>query len=475
MKCALCDYENDNLKLFSTHLRSVHNVSSRQYTIDVLCEGKAPTCRECGTEDVRYVSFSFKKYCKIHAKLAMADGGKKGGIAEAWNHGKTRETDERVARCAEALKGEGNPFYGHKHSPETVERISRSKTLVSINIEKRIIERQHEFELITSLDDYYSRQKQYLEFKCLKCGTVQPKTLQAFERGSRCYRCFPESKSNWELEVFDFVKTLASDAESGNRIVLAPKEIDVYVPSKGIGIECHGLYWHSEGSSKENFNKRSHLEKLINANAVNVKLYQLFYDEWRDKRSICESLIAHKLGVSSQRLGAREFNIVELNTEQQRDFFDSTHISSYTPAKVVFGLAKDDVIFAALGLRVPRQASKYDNSLEISRYSTAVGYSIPGGLNRLMNCAVRYAVDSSFKSLVTYVDRRFGDGHGYLNCRFSIVGDTGVDYFYTDNMFRYDRFKFRARGGLTERQVASQAGVSRIYGCGSLVLQRNLL
>jgi hypothetical protein len=70
---------------------------------------------------------------------------------------------------------------------------------------------------------------------------------------------------------------------------------------------------------------------------------------------------------------------------------------------------------------------------------------------------------------MTYVDRRVGEGNGYRSAGFSMTGTTPVDYWYTDNHLRYDRFRFRARDGKSERQIVNEANVSRIYGCGSSV------
>ena len=190
MKCKLCDYSNADLKRFSDHVRVEHKLTSLQYTVLTQHGGVQPACIECGAE-VRYVSFSFKKYCKEHARLAMKEGGARGGANEAWNKGKTKETDDRIAATAARATGEGNPFYGKRHTQETIKKISENKTLLSSALNERIIERAHEFKLITSLDEYHSRQQQYLMFECLKCGEQQPKTLQAFERGSRCRCCQP--------------------------------------------------------------------------------------------------------------------------------------------------------------------------------------------------------------------------------------------------------------------------------------------
>lgn len=472
MKCFFCDYDNDDLKRFTDHIKKNHQLSSEQYTINVFHAGVRPTCKECSGE-VRYTSYSFKQYCKSHAKLAMSIGGVKGGLAEAWNKGKTKETDERIASQAQSIVGQGNPFYGKYHTNDTKSRISVSKTLVAIDIQTRITERSNEFDLITPLEEYKSRQLQYLEFRCIRCGTIQPKTLQAFERGSRCYKCFPVFKSNWELNLYNFVKQIFPDAISGDRTILSPKEIDVYVPSRSFGIECHGLYWHSDGSPRGEIDRTSHLRKTQLAQSKGVRLSQFFEDEWRDKRPIVESMIKYRLGIGNERIGARTLQVRELDSHEQRFFFDMSHLAGYTQSKVAFGLCNDNGVLAALSLRTPRQ-EKYNDCYEIARFALRPGISIPGGLSRLMKHARQYTIDRGKKTMMTYVDRRIGDGHGYVSCGFKHIGDTGVDYWYTDNVYRYDRFKFRAQNGIPEVDVAKNAGVSRIWGCGSLVLEMNL-
>lgn len=471
MDCKLCSYHNDDLKRFSDHVKTSHGLSSEEYTIKVFHDDIKPTCAECGNQ-VRYVSFTFKKYCKDHSRLAMKEGGAIGGHAESWNKGKDKTTDERIALQASKMSGSGNHFYGRRHTQETLQKISTSKTLATTSIEERIIQRAGEFKLLTPLDEYRSRQQQHLLFECVKCGESQPKTLQAFERGSRCYKCYPVGKSNWELDVYNYVKSISKDAISGDRSALSPKEIDVYVPSKKFGIECHGLYWHSEaGKPDDEFDKSSHQMKARLAEEKNIDLFQIFEDEWRDKRSILESMIQHRLGLHSKKCKTWSTRVVELNSDEQKSFFNMSHVSGYTPARICWGLKdRNGDIVSALSLRIPRHAIKYENSIEVARFSNLPGISVPGALSKLLKAAKTWAKINGFVSIMTYVDRRIGTGKGYLSAGFELVGSTGPDYWYTDNELRYDRFKFRAADGKTEKQVAFSAGVSRIYGCGSSIM-----
>ena len=470
MDCKLCSYSNDDLKRFSDHVKSSHGLSSEEYTVKVFHDGIKPTCAQCGNQ-VRYVSFTFKKYCKDHARLAMKEGGSIGGQAESWNKGKDKTTDARIAAHAIKMMGSGNHFYGQQHTQETIQKISTSKTLVTVSIEERIIQRAAEFKLITPLDEYRSRQQQYLLFQCTKCGESQPKTLQAFERGSRCYKCYPVGKSNWELDVYNYVKSLAPDTLSGDRSVLSPKEIDIYVPCRRLGIECHGLYWHSEaGKSEDEFDKNSHLSKSTAAYEKGVDLLQIFEDEWRDKRTLIESMIQHRLGLHTQKCKTWSTTVVELDADEQRTFFNSSHISGYTPSKMCWGLRdREGKIVSALSIRSPRHAEKYENMVEVARFSNLQGLSVPGALSKLLKAAKKWSKEAGYTDIMTYVDRRIGSGKSYLAAGFVLAGSTGPDYWYTDNELRYDRFKFRAQDGKSEKQIAFSARVSKIYGCGSRI------
>jgi len=475
MDCKLCEFKHDDLKKLTNHIRSEHGLSSEDYTVKVYHDGIKPVCRKCQAP-VRYVSFSFKAFCKNHSHLAMKEGGSHGGKAEAWNRGKTKQTDDRIKQQSEKMTGIGNPFYGRHHTQDTLQKISLSKLLVTSTLNERLSIRQSEFVLITPIDQYISRQEQYLTFQCTKCGELQPKTLQAFERGSRCYRCHPVGKSNWELEVFSYVQSIAPDAVSGDKKIISPKEIDVYVPSKKFGIECHGLYWHSEGAKQDEvFDKNKHLEKFVLTSGKGIKLCQIFEDEWRDKREICKSMILHRLGLDEGRCKTWSTKVVELSAKEQRDFFNSTHISGHVQSKITWGLRdrKGDIV-AALSLRVPRHGKKYDGFLEIARFSTYLKTSVPGGLSKLLKRAKLWCIESGYKGIMTYVDRRIGDGKGYKLAGFNCIGATAVDYWYTDNYLRYDRFKFRAKNGKTEKQVVLDSKVSRIHGCGSLIFSLSL-
>jgi hypothetical protein len=466
-KCEICNSEFETYKELSNHINYVHKLKSEQYTIQYLYGGVQPKCPECG-DIPRYVSFEYKKYCELHGNISRSKACSiVGKTKKTWNKDKTKETDERIAKQAELQKGEGNQFYGKHHTEASIRKMTSKKKLCEEEVINRINSRSSEFELLSNINDY-SNKHQYLIFRCKKCQYEQEKTLMAFERGSKCDKCFPVGSSAWEWEVGEFIESLGVRIDKNNREVFNGKEIDVYIDAQKFGVECNGLYWHSEASP--NFtNANSHYIKSDLATQSGIRLLQLFYDEWRDKRTICESIIRNKLHLSENKIGARQCQLLKINGQKEKDFFESTHISGHTQSTVCFALEKNGEIISALSLRKPFQ-KKYNNLLEIARFSTKSNTSCQGALSRLFSAAKKYAIDHSFDGIMTYVDRRIGDGHGYIAIGMEQVGKTGVDYWYTDNCVRYNRFQYRAQDGKSEKEVALERKVSRIYGAGSLIL-----
>lgn len=464
--CRICGFESSGKEL-TNHIKRAHNLSSEKYCIEHIYGGNRPTCQACSSP-TRYVAFSFKKYCKEHAGLAFKEGGSKGGSAPSWNKGKTSQEDSRIkASC-----GERNPFWGKKHTDESKRKISSSKTLNRDSLQERFSVRRSDFDILTPIEEYRSRQNQYLQFICRVCGELNLKTLQAFERGSLCQSCFPNTSSKAEIEVADWIKSLGFNVESCSRDIISPKELDIVVPEKRFSVEFNGLYWHSE-FSPNGISKSSHLDKTESCLKSGWSLFHVFSDEWDEKKEIVKSMIEHRLGLSSFKLNARSCSIRKINTKERREFFTSSHISGDVNSSESWGLEYNGSIVAAVSVREPRQ-KKWKGLIEIARYATRPGYHIRGGLTRLMKRVEEFCISSKKIGIITYSDRRFGEGLGYERSGFKKVGDTGIDYWYTDGKRRFDRFIFRSRDGKTEKNLARDSGVARIFGCGSYIWLKEL-
>lgn len=470
--CEICNLTLKSSREFGYHLFS-HNIKVEDYIIKYKYNGVRPVCLECDSE-TRYVSSEkiFKDYCKEHAKLAMKKGGKKGGKAEAWNKGKTKKNDERIKKQAESVTGSGNHFYGKSHSEETKNKIKKIKTITEKEYEERIFNRKDEFLVLTPYSDYSSRQNQYLEFKCVKCNFRQEKTLQAFERGSLCPKCFPFTTSQAQVEILSFVSNLGFDVQSSVRNIISPLELDIHIPDKKFAIEYNSLYYHKDRGDS-GFNKSYHKTKTSMCKDKNIRLMHIFGDEWRDKKELVQSMIKNRLGIFDQKIGARECDFREIETKEAKDFFDKNHIDGYSKSCAKFGLYHKDELVFAITLREPTH-KKHKGKIEICRLATKQNCIVMGGFRKLLKKCIEWMKVNQFSTIMTYADLRFGEGNVYRDNGFDFIGDTGLNFWYTDDTVRFNRFKFRAKDGKSEKEVAKDNKVFRIYGCGNYLYEMKI-
>lgn len=387
------------------------------------------------------------------------------GDAKPWMKGLTRDTDERVARL-------GNAVRIALADPELRTRLSQRKRLTEASISKRIAAVQHKFELI-SRDETYDRASTYrIMVRCRLCGNVDTKVLSLLD--TWCRSC-DRSGSADEASVRDFVRTLGFTPVQ-TRTVIPPLQLDCYVQEKRFAVELNGLYWHSEFCKSA---PDRHEIKTSACKAQGIRLLHVFDDEWRDKRAIVESMIRHRLGASPLRIGARQCEIVELSDVERHEFFERCHIDGDAPRAVsAFGLKHPHHgIVAAMSLRWPfDRKRRARGELEIARWCCALNTSVAGACSKLVAIARCIAVGLGAQALVTYMDRRHGDGRGYLGAGMQHVGTTPPRFWWTDGKRRLGRLTVRAdaKRGLSEKQVAEQRGVSRIYCCGNDVYELNL-
>lgn len=69
--------------------------------------------------------------------------------------------------------------------------------------------------------------------------------------------------------------------------IIKPYELDVYLPELNLAVEFNGLFYHSEKCVEKEY----HLNKTNLCEKQNIKLIQIFEDQWNDKKEIIKNLI----------------------------------------------------------------------------------------------------------------------------------------------------------------------------------------
>ena len=364
------------------------------------------------------------------------------GELKQWNSGLSKESSASIRQAAKKISEQYSlRAAGRRLSPEEVER------------------RISPFGFSVIEDGYTSRKSWGLNVVHLPCGTQQLRSLYSLETGL-CVSCH-NMTSTGQREIEEFVRSLGVDVVCSSRSIIPPQEIDVWIPSKSFGIEFNGLYWHSEKFREKGYHDR----KTNSIREAGGNLLHVFEDEWKNKREIVESMICSRLSVLPHRVGARSCTLVELDPKSRREFFDSSHIDGDTRALISWGLVYNEKIVSAVSLRKP-QHKKWKNYLEVARFATAPGFSVPGGLGKLVVQSSKFARDAQFQGLLTYVDLRHGFGKSYQAVGFEKIGTTSPRFWWTDYSRRFNRFSIRAssKDGITEKEAASKSGVERLWG-----------
>ena len=321
-----------------------------------------------------------------------------------------------------------------------------------------------DYELLTTRDAYEHRLG-HLKWKCRLCG----RTFDTYKRTSLFPRCKCQHRDQEEVGFYSFVKGIAPDAVFNTRKTLpSGREIDVYVPSRKIGFEFDGLYWHSELRVPNAY----HLEKTREAESIGIRLVHVFSDEWEKKQDIVKSFIRSLLSphTHENNIYARKCECREIGKEEAHAFLDRTHIQGADNAKTYIGLFHEKTL-CAVGSFQPE--TREGSSYTLSRYSTDGG-TVCGGLGKILAFFIRTYHPSKIK---TYADRRISQGALYEATGFKNTGVLKPRYWYTkDFKTRIHRFNFRKDAmrkagfncpdGMTESQIAELNGFTRIYDCG---------
>ena len=351
--CRICLEQCRDAKQLSFHVQKIHKISSREYTIKILLGGIEPSCPVCGITP-RYVAMLFKKYCKEHSHVAEANGGKIGGkIKETWNKGLSKETDERLLLKSESQLGNKNHFFGKKHSKESMDKNAEKHRLTFEEVFKRV--KKSGAILIKKEGFFYEDQGMPLDIVCKDCGQEDTVSLTNLGRCWKCKICHPMG-SKQQIEIYNFVKSLGfADVVSSTREVIPPLELDIWVPSKNVAIEYHGLYWHS-GGKEGTFDKDKHRKKFEYCREKNIKLLQIFSDEWIQNEEICKSMIKSSLGVLDIHLNARDCVVKEILNKDAKVFLEITHISGSSTCRKTLGLFHKTLgLVGVMTLRQPVQ------------------------------------------------------------------------------------------------------------------------
>jgi hypothetical protein len=309
--------------------------------------------------------------------------------------------------------------------------------------------------------------------------TVAARTHNSSPSG--CPHCALAKKaSKGEEELNAILTLLGFSSKRSMKNIIPRQELDIYIPEKKFAVEFNGLYWHSEAIRSD---KEYHKKKVDACNKVGIYLYQVWEDDWRDKKDIVIRGLAHRLGVTHklpevlpnipaywyEKIGARSTMASLVTNSDAREFLDTHHIQGFASGSHYVGLKdKSDRIRAVMVL----SSTGNDGELRIDRYASAG--IVSGGFTKALKFAEQ---ELPVKSFVTFADRAISNGSLYEQNGFVLDKVLDVDYSYLAKGCRIHKFNYRIKrfktdreltfkDGLTERELAKLNVLHRIWDSG---------
>ena len=297
-------------------------------------------------------------------------------------------------------------------------------------------------------------------------------------QGHGCPKC-SNSVSEAEVEIFDFIRSLLPNelVINRDRTVLNGKEIDILIPSYGIGVEYNGLYWHSEKFVGET---DSMLRKSRMANERGINLIHIFEDEWLYKKDIVKSKLKHILmaDMDLPRIMGRKCLVKEITAIDANDFLNANHIQGAANATVRIGAFFEDKLIAVMTFN---EIDKKEKRWDLNRYASDINYRCQGVASKMLSYFLKNYEITSIKS---FADRRWTLSQRenlYTKLGFRLDKVLPPDYRYFINgrtkLERIHKFNFRKQNlnkkygfplTMTESEMAEQLHAVKIWDCGLL-------
>jgi len=483
------------------HLKPSHNITLKEYYDKFIKKENEDICNNANCRNkTLFTRFSkgYREYCSRQCRNKCKDSINKIKQSNLKNHGH----ESPFVAYKEKIKKTNLKKYGYANPFESKEMQDRCKDVIYTKYGVRNISESEDikrkkrktygknywntfllklkFKKIKPLfncEHYISRNP--FNFKCLRCGK---KFIRNRTDPQEIFCGCLANRSKHEDEITDYlksigIKNIVSNKYFINDITKKRKyELDIYLPEYKLGIEFHGIFWHSDLYVDKNY----HQDKYLYFKNKDIQVIQIFQNEWLNKEPIVKSLLKNKLDVSNKIYG-RKCVVKEISSDEYRLFLEHNHIQGYALTKHRFGLFHNDELVSVMGFSKSRFSDDY--SYEIIRFCNKLECSVIGGFSKLLKY---FTLKTNPKTIVSYSDVRYFDGKGYLSNGFTQVHLSKPNYFYfkPNEMVLYNRFNFQKHKlkdklkkfdpDKTEYQNMLENKYLRIFDAGNLVLVKNI-
>lgn len=276
--------------------------------------------------------------------------------------------------------------------------------------------------------------------------------------------------SSAEHDIVNFIRSRSNTLViESDRTIIAPYEIDIFLPELKVAIEFNGNYWHSELNGKDS---KYHLSKTNECAKKGIQLIHLWEYIYNQKSSIVYSKLNNILGNSISIYG-RQCIIKEVDIDVAKEFLDKTHLQGYCASTYRIGLWHKEELAAVMTFGKTRFSHSYE--YELLRYSSKLGHNVIGGFSKLL---AHFIKTYNPTSIVSYSDLTWSIGNVYKKNGFNFSHRADPSYYYTGDYVNFEhRMAWQKKKmpdklpnfniDLSEWENMKNHGYDRIWNCGN--------
>lgn len=314
---------------------------------------------------------------------------------------------------------------------KTIDSIA-TKTTALLPIKIKELEKIFEVRCLSDIESLGRIYRWYdLEFEWEHiCGRKYLSNIN--ERGIKsCPKC-SSGTSKKEQELFEIIECTGLQVLNRVKNIIAPLEIDIWAPTKKIGIEFDGTCWHSA----KFVSKKKSMEKISKVEQTGSQLITVQEHLWVYDKEKVISRIKAILGFFDEKYFARKLTVTKIDNIESKKFLDLNHLQNSTKSKISFGLYNKDDLLAVMSFGKPRFNKNVD--WELIRFATKQGVNVVGGASRLLS-----AFRSEYSgSIISYADRCWSQGKLYKTLNFSFIRNNEPSYIWVSGKFGiFSRFR----------------------------------
>ena len=282
------------------------------------------------------------------------------------------------------------------------------------------------------------------------------------------------SVTELEQKLYEYFLSKGIQVILNDRTAIGPKEIDLFFPDFMIGVEINGGYWHTE---QHRPNWKDHLNKLEFANNIGIDLMHFWDWEINDNWDLIVGKIEYKLGLSKKEY-ARKTKLKMISPAEKSAFLITNHIQGDCQSKINIGLFNEQGNLVMVGTFGKSRFDKKSN-WELLRLASGIGISVTGGASKILSFFTKNYLESGEK-LISYCQRRFGQGIVYNNLGFTKSHITDPGYIYVKrglpegSRLQWQKHKLKEKLPIFDEKLSAGDnmrinGYFRAWDCGQIV------